>query len=342
MVDGPQRTYPVIMTAGDRGRARLIHGTNKALLELAGAPVFTHVLAALEECPSIDRIYLVGPRSALSAALEASGIPFKGRRPVRVLEQWENLYQNVWNTFQTILQEREGEGGHEDTAVLVVPSDIPLVIPEEVEEFVRACDMEQSDYSVGITAERVLSLYYPQKRRRGIRLMYFHMREGSFRQNNLHLVKPFSVRNRTYIQKTYDYRLQREWGSIVRLFWEMFRTEEGTLRMLGQYVLLHLASILYRIPQLSLHRIPATFIPKNSLEMSISNLLGTRFVVAETHYGGAALDIDTPEHYAVIQENFEAWKRVQRDEALRVAGFGNAACPPFPKGETSKPPLELE
>jgi hypothetical protein len=51
------------------------------------------------------------------------------------------------------------------------------------------------------------------------------------------------------------------------------------------------------------------------LEASISRLLLTRFTAVETHYGGATLDIDTPEHYAVIQENFEAWKWMQRDRA---------------------------
>lgn len=322
MAEGFQGTYPVIMTAGDRGRARLIYGTNKALLELAGAPVFTHVLAALEQCPSVGRIYLVGPRSNLSAALDRPGIPFKGRKPIRLLEQWENLYLNVWNTFLTILREREGEGEATDSPVLVVPSDIPLVIPEEIEEFIRACDMDRFDYEVGITSEHFLSLYYPQKRRKGIRLMYFHMKEGSFRQNNLHLVKPLRMVNRIYVQKTYDYRLQREWGNILRLFWEIYRTEEGTLRMLGQYVLLHLASILYRVPWLSLHRIPAAFVQKRNLEICISNLLGTRFTTVETHYGGAALDIDTAEHYAVIQENFEPWKQMQRGEFASAPAEG--------------------
>lgn len=316
MNSGSSRTYSAILTAGDRGRARPVFGMNKAFLELAGAPVFTYVLAALEECPSVDRIYLVGPRTSLEAALERPDVPFKGRKPIKVMEQWETLYHNVWNAYLGVLDDRglkKDDKAAKDFPVLVVPSDIPLVVPEEVEEFVRACDMERFDYIVGISSERVLSRYYPQRRRKGIRLMYFHTREGSYRQNNLHMVKPLCITNRLYIQKMYDYRLQREWGSIVRLFWELFRTEGGTLRVVRQYMLLHMASFLYRVPWLSLHRIPAYLNRKEGLYRSVSNLLGTRFTNAETHYGGAALDIDTPEHYLVIQENFHTWKQMQSE-----------------------------
>lgn len=308
------KTYPAILTAGDKGRARPVFGVNKAFLELAGAPVFTHVLAALEESPSIDRIYLVGPKTFLEAALERPDIPFKGCKPLKVLEQWDTLYLNVWNAFLVILDDLGlKEDSAENLSVLVVPSDIPLVVSEEVEEFIHACDMGRFDYAVGISSKRILSRYYPQKRRKGIRLMYFHTKEGSFRQNNIHMVKPLCVMNRHYIQKTYDYRLQREWGNILRLLWEIFRTEEGTLKVMGQYLLLHLSSLLYRIPWLPLYRIPANFISMTRLQRSISNMLGTRFTNAETHYGGAAVDIDTPEHYLVIQENFDGWKEMQKN-----------------------------
>jgi hypothetical protein len=241
------------------------------------------------------------------------------------MEQWENLYLNVWNAFLVVLddQDLQDETSAKETSVLVVPSDIPLTVPEEVEEFVRACDMERYDYVVGITSGEVLSRYYPQRRRKGIRLMCFQTKEGSYRQNNLHMVKPLCLMNRHYVQKIYDYRLQREWGNILRLLWEIFRTEEGTFRMVGQYLLLHLTAILYKVPKLGLHRIPASLNSMASLQRSISNILGTRFSNAETHYGGAALDIDTPEHYVAIQENFLMWRRMQREGIQASRGGGS-------------------
>ncbi len=312
----PARSYPVILTAGDRGRARPVLGVNKGLLELQGAPVFTHVLASLEQSPWVEAIYLVGPKERLTEALDRPGLPFKGTKPVTVLAQWENLYLNIWNSFQQVLEDRKSKDNSlvpEDLTVLIVPCDIPLLVPEEVDEFVRGCDMEKYDYVVGISSERTLSRYYPQKHRRGIRLMCFHVREGSFRQNNLHMVRPMRLGNRGYIQKIYDYRLQREWGSIARLLWEIFRAEEATLSTATWYLMLHMAALLHGIPKVPLYRLPACCLPRDRLERSVSRLLRTRFSTVETGFGGAALDIDTPEHYGVIKENFEAWIRMQRE-----------------------------
>lgn len=313
------RSYPVILAAGDRGRARPVLGVNKGLLELAGVPVFTHVLATLEQSPSVERIYLVGPEDRLREGLSMPGVPFRWSKPLTILPQWENLYLNIWNTFQRVLEDEQGMNPlvvPEELAVLIVPCDIPLMVPEEVEEFVQGCDMERFDYVVGISSSRTLSRYYPQRHRKGIRLMCFHVREGSFRQNNLHLVKPLRVGNRGYIQKIYDYRLQREWGSIVRLLWEIFRAEEATLSTATWYLMLHLAALLEGLSKVPLHRIPAWCLPRQRLERSVSRLLKTRFSTVETHFGGAALDIDTPEHYGVIRENFETWIRMQREEIL--------------------------
>lgn len=310
------RSYPVILTAGDRGRARPVLGVNKGLLDLQGAPVFTHVMASLEQSPWVESIYLVGPRERLMEALERPNIPFQGTKPVTILAQWENLYLNIWNTFQKLMEDKRGTTPSllpEDLTVLIVPCDIPLMVPEEVDEFVKGCDMERFDYVVGISSEQTLSRYYPQKHRRGIRLMCFHVREGSFRQNNLHMVRPMRLGNRGYIQKIYDYRLQREWGSILRLLWEIFRAEEATLSTATWYLMLHMAAILHGIPKVPLYRLPAYCLPKDRLERSVSRLLKTRFSTVETRFGGAALDIDTPEHYGVIKENFEAWIRMQRE-----------------------------
>lgn len=316
-----KRTYPAIVAAGDKGRARPVLGVNKGLLDLGGAPVFTHVLATLEQSPHVDRIYVVGPKERILEALEGPNIPFKGEKPLEVLPQWENLFFNIWNTFQQIkeraLRDRSSMAP-DNLSVLIVPCDIPLLVVEELNEFIEGSDMDNYDYVVGICSSQTLRRYYPQKHRLGIRLMCFHVREGSYRQNNLHLVKPMRVGNRHYIQKIYDYRLQREWGSILRLLFEIFRAQEASVATATWYLMLHLAALLHHIPKIPLYRVPAWCLPKSRLERSVSRLLKTRFTTVETHFGGAALDIDTPEHYGVIRENFEAWIRMQKDIRFRT------------------------
>ena len=51
---------------------------------------------------------------------------------------------------------------HAQTPVLVAPCDIPLLVPEEVDEFILRCNLREYDYAIGITSERVLSHYHPR------------------------------------------------------------------------------------------------------------------------------------------------------------------------------------
>ncbi|HTM58373.1 MAG TPA: 2-C-methyl-D-erythritol 4-phosphate cytidylyltransferase [Candidatus Udaeobacter sp.] len=65
-------TAAILLCAG-RGE-RLKSEVPKALAPLAGRPLFTFALQALEESAAIDAIVVVGPARALQAALAASGI----------------------------------------------------------------------------------------------------------------------------------------------------------------------------------------------------------------------------------------------------------------------------
>jgi len=316
--------YNVIVPAGDKGASRLIDGMNKALLLIEGVHVINYVLSALENAQGIEKIYVVGPKAAIEEAIGTSNNPFKGKKPLEVLEQQNNLIENIWSTFLKTFPEgieRPSEEfigtTFENKTVLIVPSDIPLVTSFEIEEFIDQCDTENFDYIIGTTPDKTLKAYYPRKRRKGIRLMYYHFRRDSVRQNNLHMVKPLRIINRFYVQKMYDYRHQKEWMNILRLGWEIFRTEEGTWRITGHFLSLHMANFLYRMRLLKLHRVARWLVVQQNFEKSISNLLKTRFTSVMTNYGGAALDIDTPEQYAIVKENFRRWKEYQYRLARR-------------------------
>ena len=59
--------HPALRGQGER----LGRGSPKALVPLAGRPLFTHGLEALERCPAIEGIVLVGPKAKLEPALAA-------------------------------------------------------------------------------------------------------------------------------------------------------------------------------------------------------------------------------------------------------------------------------
>ena len=50
-----------------------------------------------------------------------------------------------------------------------------------------------------------------------------------------------------------------------------------------------------------------------SLAEDIGAILQTRFAMTTTTYGGAALDVDDKEQFAVIGSRFHRWRAIQED-----------------------------
>ena len=321
MLPTPQR-FDVIIAAGNRRASRAVLGTNKILLPVAGAPVITHVLSAVERARCTDRIFVVGDTAQLQEALANPHSPFQGKRPLHLLEQYHTFYENVWQGFLHTLPDYTPETGWQvyldrpeaDKAALFMSGDIPLATPQEIEAFVAGCDLSQYDYFLGMTAEPVLRAYYPRQGRPGIQMAYFNLRGLQIRQNNLHLVKPFRLRNRFYIEKMYEARYQKEWGNILKLCWELMGGQRGSWRFVGAFLCLHAARLLsrYRLGNFRLAR--PFFLEPPAVCSLLSQLLATRFTLVTTPYGGCTLDIDNAEHYAALCANFTAW--LSHQEAL--------------------------
>jgi GTP:adenosylcobinamide-phosphate guanylyltransferase len=316
-----------IVVAGDRGKSHPVFGKNKAFLEIAGVPLVARVVSALDAAESVAEIYVVGPKDKLEQTLSADRHGTRLGKPVHIFEQRTNLYKNIWNTFlETIPGYREGKsasdlvkGDAADTVVLVVAADMPLLTGAEVDEFVSKCDMDSYDYVVGITCENVLTHYYPKKGKPGIRLAYLHFSEGNVRQNNMHMVRPFRVGNRYYVQTMYNLRYQKELGNMMRLAWEILRREAGGWGALGNYLLLQTSLLLSRLRLGVLRDMVRRRTHMNSVIECISKLLKTRFSVAYTSLGGATLDVDHGHEYKVIERRFSEWMNYQEQKARALA-----------------------
>ena len=314
MLPIPQR-FDVIIAAGNRRASRSVLGTNKIMLPVAGAPVITHVLSAVERAKCTDRIFVVGDVRQLEQALSSPNSPFQGLRPVRLIEQYHTFYENVWEGFLHTMPDYDPQAGWQpyatgpeaDRAALFTSGDIPLATPQEIEAFVAACDLNRSDYFLGVTSNSVLQAYYPRPSRPGMRMAYFTLRNLRIRQNNLHLVRPFRIGNRFYIEKMYEYRYQKEWHNIAKLCWELFGKQRSSWRFIGAFLRLHAARILTRYGFADYRPARPFFMGLPVVCDLMSQLLDTRFTIVNTPYGGCALDIDNAEHYAAICANFTAW-----------------------------------
>jgi CTP:molybdopterin cytidylyltransferase MocA len=309
----------VVITAGDRRASRPVCGESKAFLPLAGVPILHHVLSAVEQARCTARIFVVGDKARLEHSLATSQAPFRGTRPLVLLEQENTLYDNVWKAFLHTLPDYTSgmdwqaytDTAAADKAILVMPGDVPLATPFEIDEFVDGCDLHTYDYCLGLSTETTLRAYYPQDGRPGIQMAYFVLRDRRVRQNNLHLVKPLRLGNRHYIQKMYDLRYQREWWNIVKLCLELWGIRDASARTIWAFLSLHMARLLSRLGWQRLPLFRPFFLDPAMVASLMSQLLRTRFTLVMTHYGGCALDIDNADQFAAIQTNFDHWLAYQ-------------------------------
>jgi GTP:adenosylcobinamide-phosphate guanylyltransferase len=310
-----------ILLAGDRGASKAVRGTNKAFVEIAGKPMVVHVLEALLHTPEVSEVFATGDTLKLEKAFAEHGclaLAATRGRALHLVPQAGSLYENIWNSFLRSLPPGEPDPEH---AVLVVPSDIPLVVPAEISEFLANAAKLDVDYVIGLTPEEALEPYRPHGAEPGIEMAYFNLREGRFRQSNLHCVRPLKMRNRHYVQDMYENRYQKEWGNMLRLAWRVLSREWRNLWVLGFYLVMHVAGVLQRRGYRRLSDWVRRFAALPTVERGMSDLLQTRVRCAITTLAGAALDIDNAEDLEVAEQMFARWKRDQ----LARAGLAHGA-----------------
>jgi hypothetical protein len=175
--------------------------------------------------------------------------------------------------------------------------------------------------------------FYPERPGApGIQMAYFNMREGRFRQSNLHLVRPARLGNRRYIQEMYEHRYQKNFRHALALAWRIASARGGGVRMLWYYALMHLAGVADRHGLRRTADRLRSFVSLAKAESAVSQLLQTRFRFVVTEVGGAAVDIDNEADFDASVACFERWSAAQarRAEAL----LGPLPLPERAGGET--------
>jgi len=306
---------PVVLLAGDRRHSRSVAGRSKAFVEIAGRTMLEHVLESVLAVPSLGDVFIVGDSVRLQSLLRASGMlafAAQAGRVLHVLPQRATLYDNVWHGFLATLP---SGGVDPDRSILVVPADIPLMVPAELEEFVRLARAQSVDYVLGLTPDLAMAPYAPRDGQPGIEMAYFNLAEGRFRQNNLHLVKPLRMESRHYIQNMYESRYQKELSSAIRLVFQLLVRELRHLWFVVPYLLLHVSGVLNRRGHLRAADFVRRFVSLRTIEHCIGALLRTRFRTVITGYGGAALDVDNDADLAAAEKMWDRWRSMQTERA---------------------------
>lgn len=301
-----------IVLAGNRENYRAVsQKSNKAFLEVQSQPILRIMLGELEKVRDIDRLLLVGPKQQLTE-LVAKGLPKDYPKPILIFEQQTDLVANIQEVIDATQEKPDP-----DRYLLILPSDIPLMIAEEVREFISQCDMRRYDMVSGLTTSEALSRYYPTETLPGVRMTYFFFRQGRYRINNMHMVRPTALEDAQYIRKTYAMRYQKELGNIIKMVFHLLlvglRSPSGIFIYLGMSSARWFDGIGWR----RMSRWCRKAFPLERAAKSISKVLRTRFHLAVTHFGGAAIDVDNDADYKAIVTRFEEWVSLQRGLASR-------------------------
>ena len=296
-----------IVLVGNRDSYRQVSlEQNKAFLKVGSRTILEIILAELQRVDEIERILMVGPTDRLEKLL-AEKVRNNYSKPLLVFEQKKDLLENALAAIDATADSQP-----HDRYVLILPSDIPLVTAPEVRQFIQRCDMSSHDYIVGLTTSEALSRFYPSGDEPGVVMSYFHLSAGKFRVNNIHMVRPSAFRNLEYIRRTYAMRYQKEFSNIVRMIWQLtvmiFKAPAAIFFYLG----MHTANMFRACKLFRLARFMEKGLKMETVEKSITYILGTRFHLVITDFGGSAIDVDNEKDYQTVCRRYEEWVRMQK------------------------------
>src|SRR5262245_31375329 len=308
------RKVPAIVAAGDARAARAVYGERKRYLEVGGRPLLARIVAGPQRGPEVSEVWVVGNAGRLAKALDQDGLRGGLAKPLWIVPQYRNLYENAWLTYRRLLPGAGTEGRdptpeEEELPILYLSCDLPFATPQELSSFVRQALATNVDYVLGLTTEQALEPFYPKDGVPGIRMAYFNLREGRFRQSNLHLVKPAKLGKRQYIEDMYEHRYQRQLGQVLGLAWRLFMDRGGGVRVLFYYALMHLAGVLDRSGVRHLADAVRRWIDLPRVERACGALLRGSFRFVVTDVGGCALDVDNEHDLDIARLRFADWER---------------------------------
>lgn len=307
----PDRKFDGVVLTGGRKTNIAKSLPNKNFLKIKRLPLFIHALKAVSKVKRIDTIYIVGPREKINRKLEKrrdAGLPINR---IKVLQETSSVVENIWIAFLDSLKNvkpnaRLEHSGPEERAIFVIGGDSPLVIPEEIDQFLDGCDLAKYDYFMGMTPASALNYYRPKMGKRGVRLTYTDFAEDLLRINNMHLVKPLRIEYRREFQELYNMRSMKKLTNVIRCGYGLVKRNIGIRDWLAWAGMM--AAMFFRGRGMSFI---SDYIRKGlymeRAEKVAGNLLGARAHIVVTTFGGAAIDVDRRSNIKAIERNYEEW-----------------------------------
>ena len=153
----------VILAGGKAPRKLAPKARYEACLTIGGEPMILHVVRALIDAPSTNRIFILGPTDILTQ------IPFPER--VTIAEGAESMA----DLLRIALRLPQA-----DEPFLLSAADIPLLKPSAVEYLWQSGAREHADLAYPIVRKKQIRSAYPHAHR-----TYVHLADGTFTGGNI-------------------------------------------------------------------------------------------------------------------------------------------------------------
>jgi GTP:adenosylcobinamide-phosphate guanylyltransferase len=174
-----QVQYDAIILAGGESTSELkkiAPYDNEALIIIGNYPMIYYVFNALRKSSRIRKIVISGPVEALR----------------NIFPREDNVYfatsgQNAIDSFShavNILKEQ----GDISEKLLILPTDIPFITAEAIDDFINQCEKKEADFYYSVTRKEVNDLKFP-----GVSRTYVNLREGTFTGGNLFLLRTQAI-----------------------------------------------------------------------------------------------------------------------------------------------------
>ena len=193
---------------GSKGHKDEVLLESKTLVKIKGRYMLEYVIDALRNSKSIEKIAVVGCKETLE--------PIVGRRVDFIVEGSDSIVNNGLAALACFKQDKQ---------VFILTSDIPMITPEAIEDFVEKSLEKKADLCYSVVDKKVNDLRYPQ-----IKRTYARLREGQFTGGNLFLFNPAAAdKCKDFVEKMLEYRKSPAKMAAVLGFGFLIRLALGIL-----------------------------------------------------------------------------------------------------------------
>lgn len=246
--------FDALVIAGGKNEGALKEYSNaeyESLIEIAGQPMVQHVLNAVEGVDEIEDIVMVGPEQLNKVT----------GKDYNIIKPEGTLVDNIKRGIEAL---------NDDHYIIILTSDIPLVTPAIIKDFIKSCQQEQEhDFFYPLISKENNLKKYPEVER-----TYVHLKEGVYTGGNVVMVSP------SIIQGPLDW-----YDQLLSLRKKPFKMSQ----MLGWKIIIKFIFRQLTIPE---------------LEARISSIIGHKCKALIVNYPEIGFDVDKPSDLKMMKEKY--------------------------------------